>query len=95
MNRKPKELSITFDLSSRYSDCGVQFSFDQEELNGILSANGYSEIEYFHEGPCGMTDYYRDAWYTTDTKGERHNAKAVFREIFKSNLKKMLTGSAE
>jgi len=87
-----KELRVRLDLYPSHSS-GVSLEFDQEDLNDIFCANGYSHLEHAHEGPCGLTDYYRDVWYVQDTKGERHNAEAVFRKIFKSRLKSMLTGN--
>lgn len=79
--------------SPNYGD-GVNFEFSEPEVNAILKANGYSEINHENVGPCGLTDYYRDEWHVTGPDGKLTDARWAMNEIMKKRITALLTAPA-
>lgn len=90
VDRRPR-LTIRVSCSPNYGS-GVEFEFSEPEVNEILKANGYSEIDYENVGPCGLTDYHRDEWRVQGPNNKRTDARWAMNEIMKKRIKALLLG---
>jgi len=86
------ELRVTVSLRSPHAlDQGLSFDLRHDEINEILVANGFTEIEHAFQTDCGMTGYSRHDYSVRDADGGWHFAVPALSGILKKRLMRMLT----
>lgn len=71
---------------------GVEFRLEEEEVNEILHANGYSTVRREHHTDRGLTGYSTTVFDVTDPDGNTVSFHKALDDVFKRRIVGLLKG---